>query len=489
MMKSIESCFTHSRHPVRVLQFGEGRFMRAFVDYAIDVANEEQGFDGNVVIVTPRAARRPEAFARQKNLYTVRLQGQQDGRKVVSNRVITCIDDVLSPVADYDAYMALARLDTLEYITSNTTDGGIVFSPDDKLEDRPPRTYPAKLIQFLFARYQYFNGAEDKGLIILPVELIDHNGRTLRSCVNHYAALWNLPAAFLQWLDEACQFTDTLVDRIVTGYPDEQTAQAIQKELGYTDELLDVAEPFALWAVENPGLEKRLPFTSTYFQTVFAPDITIYKERKVRILNGAHTSMVLGAYLAGLEYVGQCMADEDIRPSLEQTVYGEILPTVPMAPDTVRSFADAVFERFENPFVHHELLAISLNSTSKWKARILPSLKDSLASTGKLPRWLTYSMAALLAFYRSEDKGDDCLIGHRGSNIYPIRDDADRLAFIASHAALPDAGYVAAVLQQADWWGEDLTAIPGFSQAVTAHLARIGAIGVRAHIREMVNEL
>ena len=162
MMKSIESCFTHSRHPVRVLQFGEGRFMRAFVDYAIDVANEEQGFDGNVVIVTPRAARRPEAFARQKNLYTVRLQGQQDGRKVVSNRVITCIVDVLSPVADYDAYMALARLDTLEYITSNTTDGGIIFSSDDKLEDRPPRTYPAKLTQFLFARYQYFNGAEDK---------------------------------------------------------------------------------------------------------------------------------------------------------------------------------------------------------------------------------------------------------------------------------------------------------------------------------------
>lgn len=489
MMKSIESCFTHSRHPVRVLQFGEGRFMRAFVDYAIDVANEEQGFDGNVVIVTPRAARRPEAFVRQKNLYTVRLQGRQNGRKVVSNRVITCINDVLSPIADYDAYMALARLDTLEYITSNTTDGGIVFSPDDKLEDRPPRTYPAKLTQFLFARYQYFKGAEDKGVVILPVELIDHNGQTLRACVERYAALWNLPAAFLQWLDKTCQFTDTLVDRIVTGYPDEQTAQAIQKESGYRDELLDVAEPFALWAIENPGLERRLPFTSAYFQAIFTSDITVYKERKVRILNGAHTSMVLGAYLAGLDYVGQCMADEDIRSSLEQTVYKEILPTVPMNPKDVRSFADAVFERFENPFVHHELLAISLNSIAKWKVRVLPSLKDSLAATGKLPRWLSYSMAALLAFYRSKDKGDDCLIGHRGSNIYPIRDDADRLAFIASHAALPDAGYVAAVLQQADWWGEDLTAIPGFSQAVTAHLARIGAIGVRAHIREMVNEL
>lgn len=488
MMESIESCFTHSRHPVRVLQFGEGRFMRAFVDYAIDVANEEQGFDGNVVIVTPRAARRPESFARQQNLYTVRLQGMQNGRKVVSDRVITCIDDVLSPIADYDAYMALARLDTLAYITSNTTDGGIVFSPGDKLEDRPPRTYPAKLTQFLYARYRYFNGAEDKGLVILPVELIDHNGRTLRACVNQYAALWNLPSAFSQWLDKACQFTDTLVDRIVTGYPDEQTAQAVQKELGYTDELLDIAEPFALWAIESPGLERRLPFTSTYFQAVFTTNITVYKERKVRILNGAHTSMVLGAYLAGLDYVGQCMADEDIRLSLEQTVYNEILPTVPMNQNDVRSFANAVFERFENPFVHHELLAISLNSTAKWRARILPSLKDSLRATGQLPQWLTYSMAALLAFYRSQDKGNDCLIGHRGGDTYPIRDDADRLAFIASHAALPDAAYVAAVLKQTDWWGEDLTEIPGFSQAVTDHLSRIDTIGVRAHIREMLKK-
>ena len=433
-MKNVSELYTRPSRPVKILQFGEGVFLRAFADYAVDIANEENNFNGNIAVILPRSGK-TDRFAKQNNIYTVCLRGQQDGQVYKENRVITSIDSVISARDEYDAFMALAHEDALEFVISNTTDAGITYNEADQFSDCPPSTFPAKLTKFLYERYTYYQGDMQKGLVMVPTELNDDNGQLLKSCVLQYAALWNLDDAFTAWLASACRFVDTLVDRIVAGYP-AGNIDAIQEELGYEDALLDQAEPFSLWVIGDPSLADKFTIGSDKFHVEFTDNIQAFKEQKVRILNGAHTSMVLGAYLSGLDYVGQCMADPVVRRSLDQTVFGEIVPTVDLPREKAEAFAKAVYERFENPFVNHALLAISLNSISKWKGRILPTFKDSVAATGKLPKWLTYSLAALLAFYRSTEEGDGCLIGSRAAgNTYEIHDDAEKLAFIKENAA------------------------------------------------------
>lgn len=483
-MKNVSELHTRTSRPIKVLQFGEGIFLRAFADYAIDIANEQKGFNGNIAVILPRSGK-TDRFSKQNNMYTVCLRGQQDGQVYKENRVITSIETVISARDEYDDFMALAHEPALEFVISNTTDAGIVFSGKDAFSDCPPASFPAKLTKFLYERYTFFHGDPQKGLTMLPTELNDNNGQLLRSCVESYAELWQLDQSFKNWLADSCRFVDTLVDRIVAGYPAD-TIAALQEELGYEDALLDQAEPFSLWVIGDPSLAGAFDIGSDAFHVEFTSNIQAFKEQKVRILNGAHTSMVLGAYLSGLDYVGQCMADPVIRRSLDQTVFGEIVPTVNLPREKAEAFAKAVYERFENPFVKHALLAISLNSISKWKGRILPTFKDSLAATGRLPKWLTYSLAALLAFYRTEESGDGCLIGKRAAgNTYEIHDDADKLAFIKDMAAKPTAEYVQAVMSRSDFWGEDLTAIAGFADAVAAHIDRMDEIGVKAHIEEL----
>lgn len=483
-MKNVSELYTRPSRPVKILQFGEGVFLRAFADYAVDIANEENNFNGNIAVILPRSGK-TDRFAKQNNIYTVCLRGQQDGQVYKENRVITSIDSVISARDEYDAFMALAHEDALEFVISNTTDAGITYNEADQFSDCPPSTFPAKLTKFLYERYTYYQGDMQKGLVMVPTELNDDNGQLLKSCVLQYAALWNLDDAFTAWLASACRFVDTLVDRIVAGYP-AGNIDAIQEELGYEDALLDQAEPFSLWVIGDPSLADKFTIGSDKFHVEFTDNIQAFKEQKVRILNGAHTSMVLGAYLSGLDYVGQCMADPVVRRSLDQTVFGEIVPTVDLPREKAEAFAKAVYERFENPFVNHALLAISLNSISKWKGRILPTFKDSVAATGKLPKWLTYSLAALLAFYRSTEEGDGCLIGARAAgNTYEIHDDAEKLAFIKENAAKATVEYVRAVMSRSDFWGEDLTAIAGFADAVTAHIDRMAEVGVKAHIEEL----
>ena len=483
-MKNVSELYTRPSRPIKILQFGEGVFLRAFADYAVDIANEENSFNGNIAVILPRSGK-TDRFAKQNNIYTVCLRGQQDGQVYKENRVITSIDSVISARDEYDAFMALAHEDALEFVISNTTDAGIAYNEADQFSDCPPSTFPAKLTKFLYERYTYYQGDMQKGLVMVPTELSDDNGQLLKSCVLQYTALWNLDDAFTAWLASACRFVDTLVDRIVAGYP-AGNIDAIQAELGYEDALLDQAEPFSLWVIGDPSLADKFTIGSDKFHVEFTDNIQAFKEQKVRILNGAHTSMVLGAYLSGLDYVGQCMADPVVRRSLDQTVFGEIVPTVDLPREKAEAFAKAVYERFENPFVNHALLAISLNSISKWKGRVLPTFKDSVAATGKLPKWLTYSLAALLAFYRTTEEGNDCLVSTRAAgNTYEIHDDAEKLAFIKENAAKPTAEYVQAVMSRSDFWGEDLTAIAGFADAVTAHIDRMAEIGVKAHIEEL----
>ena len=485
-MKPIQELFQPATNPVRVVQFGEGNFLRAFVDYAIDVANEETNFRTNVAIILPRAAARP-AFSQQHNLYTVCIRGQKDGQLYKENRVIRCIDHVLSAYQDYATFIQLAELDTLQFVISNTTEAGIVFDSADHLNAKPPQTFPAKLTKFLFARYQHFQGAKDRGLIVLPCELIEHNGAALKQCIQKYIHLWSLEDGFVQWLDTACTFADTLVDRIVTGYPKKEI-QTYEEELGYHDALLDQCEPFSLWVIGNKNLASTLPLANQKFQVLFTNDIAKYKERKVRILNGAHTSMALGAYLAGFNTVGECMQNKTVRTQLEQTVYEEIVPTVHVPPAEAHAFATATLERFANPFVHHTLLSISLNSIAKWRARVLPTLKDSLSLQHKLPKWLTYSLAALLAFYHTTKKGDGCLLGQREAEVYEIHDDADKLAKLAQWAALSAPEYIGHALRATDWWGEDLTQIKGLEAAVCHHFTQIQKLGAKVYIQKLGTE-
>lgn len=482
-MKKIQDVYQRQKYPIRVLQIGEGNFLRAFVDYGIDIANEKRGFNGSVAVVMPRA-KINNRFAAQDNLYSVCVRGKKAGKTYKENRVISCLDRVISAYSDYQEFMQLAEIPSLEFVVSNTTEAGIVYRKEDKFDDKPPQTYPAKLTKFLFARFTHFAGSKERGLVMLPVELIDHNGQALKQCVKAYAERWQLGDAFAAWLDDACLFVDTLVDRIVTGYPKTE-AVVYEKELGYEDTLLDQCEPFAFWAIGEPSLEKRFPIATKEFPVVFTKEVAAYKRRKVRILNGAHTSMVLGAYLAGLDYVGECMKDADIRRQLEQLVYQEIVPAFPKKDDSLRDFAAAVFERFENPFVNHSLLAIALNSIAKWRARVLPSIIDYQRSTKMLPKWLTFSLAALLAFYHSEERGDGCLIGHRNGQPYEIQDDADKLDCIAKWAAMPDEVYVRKFLQAEDFWGQDLRTIPGFYDAVLHHYELIQLMGVKQYIKRL----
>lgn len=473
-MKSINDLSAErTERPVRVLQFGEGNFLRAFVDYMIDTANEKGVFNGNIAIVKPIPYGTLDSFHKQDCKYTVVLRGKKDGKTVNDSGIITSVSSVYDAAEDYDGFMALAVKESLRFVVSNTTEAGITLDRNDHFEGLP-ETYPGKLTKFLYERYRAFSGDITKGLIILPVELIENNGGKLRECVLELCKCWNLPDDFRLWVNDACVFCSTLVDRIVTGFPRDK-AEEIYGELGYTDLLLDVGEPFALWVIESDkDISSEFPLDKAGLPVVFTDDQKPYRERKVRVLNGAHTSTVLAAYLCGQNIVRDCMHDPVIGTLIRRVVTEEIVPFVPLPQRETAEFAASVFERFENPFIDHALLSISLNSVSKWKARVLPSFKDYFAAKKKLPPMLTFSFAALLAFYRSHDLRDDGIHAKRqNGDEYIVHDSAEVLKFFAEKATTDDKDYVSAVAANTKFWGEDLTAYPGFTQAVANGLAAL----------------
>lgn len=470
---------------IKVIQYGEGNFLRAFVDYMIDVANGQGLFQGDVAIVKPIPAGNLEAYRRQENRYHVCLRGYLGGQTVDSLRMVTCIQKILDSYTQYTDYMALAKLPSIEFVVSNTTEAGIVFTPEGQITDEPPNTFPGKLTQFLYRRYLHFGGATGAGLIMLPVELIEDNGKKLRECVLQYIEFWELEDGFRSWVESACTFCSTLVDRIVTGYPREG-AEDIQKLLDFPDDLLDVAEPFGLWVIESErDISDRLPLDKAGQPVIFTNDYRPYRERKVRILNGAHTSTVLAGYLCGLDLVGDCMADPTVYGFMEQTLLEEIVPVVPMPKEEAESFARAVTERFRNPFIRHECLSIALNSVSKWKTRVLPSLKDFLEANGSLPRRLTFSLAALLEFYTVCAEKGNSVFGCRNEEPYPLRDDAQVIEFFREYSRRDAYTYVRTALSQADFWGGDLNTLPGMTRAVSLALKDIRSRGMRGAIENI----
>lgn len=470
--------------PVRVLQFGEGNFLRAFVDYMIDIANEKAGFNGSIVLVKPISFGKLDAFHEQDCRYTVLLRGLVDGKPVEMSRGITSVSDAVDAYGEYEKYAAYARLDTLRFIVSNTTEAGIVLDESDRFDLCPPNTYPGKLCKFLYERAEAFGYAADKGLIILPVELIDDNGIALKRCVKALARLWKLGERFEAWLDEACVFTSTLVDRIVTGYPRDE-AETIWQKLGYEDRLLVTGEPFALWVIESEkDISAELPLPDCGLPVIFTDNQKPYKQRKVRILNGAHTSFVPAAFLCGYDYVLDAMNDGMIQTFMQKTLYDEVIPTLSLPKEDLMAFAEAVTGRFMNPYIKHALLSICLNSVSKWRARCMPSLLGYVEKEHKLPPHLTFSLAALMALYHGGRLKEGALECLRDGQPYTLRDDAAVLAFFAENGQKPASELTRMFLSNTGFFGQDLTQVPGLEAAVAAALEDVLARGMRAVMNE-----
>lgn len=469
--------------PERVLQFGEGNFLRAFADYWFDMANEKAGWNGKCVLVQPIAQGLTQLINRQEGLYTLYLRGRQNGEKVDAKRVISSVSRCLNPYEkqDYDAMMDVAAGEALEYIVSNTTEAGIVYDPSCRLEDCPPASFPAKLTQVLLHRWR----AGRPGVVVLSCELIDNNGKELLRCVNQYIKQWGLEEGFARWVNGDCTFCSTLVDRIVPGrIRDAAEAARLEDENGYRDALIDVGEVFGVWNIEGPEwLAEKLPFRAAGLNCPVVPDVTPYKKRKVRILNGAHTGFVPGAYLAGYDIVRDCMQDDVILGFMNRMLHEEVIPTLPLDRQDLEAFAAAVQDRFNNPFINHELMSITLNSTSKWRARNMPSLLEYAQTAGKLPPCLAMSFAAYIAFYSSDIQAltEQGLVCRRPKgNEYTVSDDRWVLEFYYSRRGVSDETLVHDVMTNEKMWGQDLTLVPGFEQAAAENLRCIRTDGARA---------
>ena len=469
----------------KVMQFGEGNFLRAFVDDFIDIANEKAGYNGKVVLVQPIAQGLTELINRQEGLYTLYLRGSENGVKVDDKRVISCVSRCINPYGEWEKILELARSSDLEIIVSNTTEAGIVHDTESAFDQEPPVSFPAKLTRVLYERWK----AGRPGIVMLSCELIDNNGKELLRCVYQYIDDWKLEDGFRRWVNEENVFCSTLVDRIVPGrIRDPEEVKALAEKNGYDDPLTDVGEVFGIWVIEGPdGLEDRLPFKKAGVPVIVVPDVTPYKKRKVRILNGAHTGFVLGAYLAGFDIVRDCMHDDTVRDFMNKMLYEEVIPTLPLDKKDLEDFARAVQDRFNNPFVNHELMSISLNSTSKWRARNMPTFLDYVQEKGTLPACLTTSFAAYIAFYSNEireltDKGLVCR--RPKGNEYTVSDDRWVLEFYRDHRNDSPEDLVHAVMTHTEMWGQDLTEVPGFEQAVVRILKRIRADGALAAYRD-----
>jgi tagaturonate reductase len=454
--------------PTRAIQFGEGNFLRAFVDWQLQQMNTQGLFDGGVTIVQPRAGGHVARLEEQDNLYTVLVEGKHHGEKVQSREVITVVTGTVNPYADYDAYLGLADDDDLEFIFSNTTEAGIVYSDEHRVPGVAPVSFPGKLTALLYRRFELGK----KGLTLIPCELIEHNGDKLRGTVLATAAHWELGDAFIQWVNTENTFYSSLVDRIVPGYPNDR-AEELWAEFGYEDRLIVQAEPFLLWVIEGPAeLAESLPLAKAGLNVIVTGDLTPYRERKVFLLNAPHTTMASLARLAGVETVRDVMLDPDFGPLVDKVMYEEIIPVLDLPHDELAAYAESVKERFENPFMHHELAAIALNSASKYKSRLLPILLNFHAMNGTFPPRVTLALSAILLTYS----------GNPAVTIAPV-DSAETIAVFQAASSTDD--YVATILADTALWGTDLSALDGLVEQVFAGLTSLRDRGVRATLADL----
>ncbi|PRY68449.1 tagaturonate reductase [Glaciihabitans tibetensis] len=455
--------------PTKAIQFGEGNFLRGFVEWQLQQMNKQGLFNGGVTIVQPLASGLVAAQGAQDDLFTVLLEGKLDGHEVQSHEIITVVTGTVDPYTDYAGYLALAENDDIEFIFSNTTEAGIAYNGDDLLADGPQKSFPGKLTALLYRRFELGKA----GFQIIPCELIEHNGDRLRDIVLQLAELWNLGEGFTRWISDENVFYSSLVDRIVPGYPKDRAAQ-LAIEFGYTDNFIVKAEPFLLWVIEGPQeLVERLPLAKAGLNVIVTDDMTPYRERKVFLLNGPHTVMALLARLAGVLTVREVMQDAEFGPLIDRVMYNEIIPVLDLPHSELAAYAESVKERFDNPFMNHELASIALNSASKFKSRLLPILLATQRATVALPPRITLALAALLLTYS----------GDAAVTFSPV--DGDEVLETFRTAAATD-NYVETILANAELWGTDLTTVPHLVTRVIEGLESLRTRGVRASIANLI---
>ncbi|PRR73586.1 tagaturonate reductase [Neomoorella humiferrea] len=469
--------------PERVLQFGEGNFLRAFVDWMIHQLNKKGLFQGRVVVVQPLAHGLVDQLNRQDGLYTLILRGYQDGQVVEKREIITSISRGINPYEDWQAVLRCAEDPQIDIVISNTTEAGIIYDPEDSITAAPPQSFPGKLTAYLYHRYNHFKGDPDKGMLILSCELIDRNGDNLKAITLRLAGEWGLPEGFQQWLKEANLFLNTLVDRVVPGYPREE-AEQLARELGYEDALLDTGELFHLWVIEGPThLKEKLPFHAAGLNVIWTDDLTPYRTRKVRILNGAHTATAALAFLSGVDTVREAVEHPRIGPFMEELIYNEVISVTDLDKRMLTEFAGEVLQRFRNPYIVHRWQSILLNTTSKYKTRVLPSLLDYAAKNKAVPAKLTFSLAAMAALFKDGRVNGRQFQGKGPQGDFIIEDDPGALAFWqaawqqyqgTAESAQETAKYI---LGNSAIWGRDLNNVPGLAEKLGDYLQDIVSHG------------
>ena len=466
------------KYTEKVIQFGEGNFLRAFIEWIIWKTNQKTDFNGSVVVVQPIEKGMVSWLNEQDGLYHLNLQGLQNGEPVDSVDLIDVVSRGINPYEDFDAYLKLAEQPDVRFVISNTTEAGIAFDPACRFTDKPAASYPGKLTQLLYHRYEHFQGDKSRGLIIFPCELIFENGRHLKACIRQYIDLWNLGDAFRDWFETACGVYSTLVDRIVPGYP-RDTAEQLCERVGYKDNLLDKAEIFHLWVIEAPEeVAAEFPADRAGLNVRFVPSEAPYHERKVTLLNGPHTVLSPVGYLSGLNTVKECCEDELVGPFVRRVMYEELLPTLNLPEEELLKFADDVMERFRNPFVKHFVTSIMLNSFPKFKTRDLPGLKTYLERKGELPKGIVLGLAAICTYYKGGKRGEDEIVPN---------DDPKIVESLLRLWATGDIHTVArGVLADEFIWGEDLNQVPGLTAMLTTCLTMIHEAGMRAAIANIL---
>lgn len=461
--------------PEKIIQFGEGNFLRGFVDWMVQECNKQGLFNGRVVAIqpTPHGKVVPKLNA-QEGLYTLVIRGIENEQVVDRTEVISSISRGINPYKDWAEVLKVAENPEVQFVFSNTTEAGLTYAKEEYDPEQAPLSYPGKLTAFLYHRYQ----SNGKGMAIFPCELVESNGELLKEIVLAIAEDWKLPKAFKEWINEQNHFCNTLVDRIVTGFP-KDSIDEYRERLGYDDELLTVGEPYHLFAIEaTEEIADAIPFHRAGLNVHWA-DVKSFREIKVRILNGAHTLMVPVAFQAGKDTVLEAMEDATLRPFIEKGIYQEIFPILKMPTEMKKPFADSVIERFLNPFNKHYLRDIALNSFYKYRTRLLPTLLEAVEQQGKPSEAISFSFAALLSLYRGKKTAENELTGIRGEEPYSLRDQPEVVALLASlwsayeHEALRLEDLVGNVLSQEAWWGQDLNEVPHLSETVYGYLSQI----------------
>ena len=480
MLKPLNKHFApKSVMPEKVIQFGEGNFLRAFVDWIIWNMDQKTNFNGSVVVVQPLNGGMIDWLNGQDCLYHVNLQGRENGKPVNTLERIDVISRCVNPYAQFDAYMALAEQPEIRFVISNTTEAGIAFDPACKLDDKPCSSYPGKLVQLLYRRYQAFNGDPTKGLIIFPCELIFLNGHVLKDCIRKYIELWQLPEGFKKWFEESCGVYATLVDRIVPGFPRKEIAQ-IQEKIGYRDNLVVQAENFHLWVIEAPKeVAEEFPADKAGLHVLFVPSEEPYHKRKVTLLNGPHTVLSPVAYLSGVNIVRDACNHEVIGKYIHKVQFEELMQTLDLPMEELEKFAADVLERFDNPFVDHQVTSIMLNSFPKFQARDLPGVKTYLERKGELPKGLVFGLAAIITYYKGGKRFD-------GAEITP-NDDPKIIELLQQLWATGDTQKVADGVLGAEFiWQEDLNKVAGLNQMVKQFLDLIEAKGMLEAVKTIL---